>query len=81
MLHTCINNIYSSVDVPEHCTHIGLVVAEERVPVISMKGKRTVCVTRESRYIKSWLVIRHLERRYHVKATVRDLGRYHQSCM
>ncbi|XP_074355332.1 dihydroflavonol 4-reductase-like [Apium graveolens] len=37
-----------------------------------MEGKRTVCVTGASGYIGSWLVMRLLERRYHVRATVRD---------
>ncbi|KAK1397192.1 Dihydroflavonol 4-reductase [Heracleum sosnowskyi] len=39
-----------------------------------MDGKRTVCVTGASGYIGSWLVMRLLERRYHVRATIKDPG-------
>nr|XP_017249927.1 PREDICTED: dihydroflavonol-4-reductase-like [Daucus carota subsp. sativus] len=39
-----------------------------------MGGERTVCVTGASGYIGSFLVKRLLERRYHVRATVRDPG-------
>ncbi|KAK1399263.1 Dihydroflavonol 4-reductase [Heracleum sosnowskyi] len=39
-----------------------------------MAETRTVCVTGASGYIGSWLVKGLLERRYHVRATVRDPG-------
>ncbi|KAF5954344.1 hypothetical protein HYC85_007200 [Camellia sinensis] len=40
-------------------------------------GGTTVCVTRASGFIGSWLVMRHLQRGYYVRATVRYLGLHH----
>ena len=40
-------------------------------------GKGIVCVTGASGFIGSWLVMKLLQRGYHVHATVRDPGTYY----
>ncbi|KAI8009920.1 Dihydroflavonol 4-reductase [Camellia lanceoleosa] len=41
-------------------------------------GRTTVCVTKASGFISSWLVMRLLQRGYYVRATVRNPGLHHR---